>query len=745
MQNTEYLGLKKPESTDFYNVDDFNENFDTIDSRFKNLSNVDNTADFEKPMSNPQKVYVENLKDQIEKDIQDVARVTELALNKTTTHLSAKDNPHGIDKEDVGLGNVDNTADMDKPVSTATQKALEEFESKGKITDTATGEHITVTNSTGASVREFKVDGRTEQFTTTGKNLLENIAVDKTTYGLTFKVNDDRSVTVNGTAEENIYYEIGNCENLSQDTNYVLTGCPNNGSQSTYMLYVSSTKTNIYDIGKGFAFSNENGKVLIKIGKGTKVDNLTFYPMIRLASTEDATYEPYTGGTASPNSDYPQDIKGVGNSGEVEVTVTGNNLFDGVIENGGIYATNGEPYSKNTITRSSNFIKVEPNEKYSVVRESTGASLYFWVIGYDENKNPITDAPYSATFKAGLYPMSGNTTQGDFITSPTTHYVKWADESSNDLTQKVIIKKCDGDYTYEPYKSQIVKIPVEPLIDPSPLYKGDYARLKDKNVEIVKNNKIVVFDGSDDEQWEYFYFTGINQFFLPCNEAKFVSDTNEIHVYSEQFRGIAENDRVDNYETIYTMTNGGNNRICINTKRAYSVEEWKTWLSQNPITVVYELTEPYTETMAIDIDLFTYSNVTNITNSDGANMEVEYFTNSANGEVIVDLQEEIKRLDNEKAGISLLHDYVIVDHINTLNIIVDAKCGAGDTFSVDRSGYVPLMATCKVINGANVICVSCSVKYVQGTGYVVESDFLNIGETTETVDAEITILYVRNI
>ena len=38
-------------------------------------------------------------------------------------------NPHGVTKIDVGLGSVDNTADLDKPISTATQTALDEINS----------------------------------------------------------------------------------------------------------------------------------------------------------------------------------------------------------------------------------------------------------------------------------------------------------------------------------------------------------------------------------------------------------------------------------------------------------------------------------------------------------------------------------------------------------------------------------------------------------------------------------------
>lgn len=39
-------------------------------------------------------------------------------------HVADRNNPHGVTKAQVGLGNVDNTSDKDKPVSTATQAAL---------------------------------------------------------------------------------------------------------------------------------------------------------------------------------------------------------------------------------------------------------------------------------------------------------------------------------------------------------------------------------------------------------------------------------------------------------------------------------------------------------------------------------------------------------------------------------------------------------------------------------------------
>lgn len=40
-------------------------------------------------------------------------------------HSQATGNPHGTTKSDIGLGNVDNTSDLNKPISTATQTALD--------------------------------------------------------------------------------------------------------------------------------------------------------------------------------------------------------------------------------------------------------------------------------------------------------------------------------------------------------------------------------------------------------------------------------------------------------------------------------------------------------------------------------------------------------------------------------------------------------------------------------------------
>lgn len=53
------------------------------------------------------------------------------------THIANKNNPHQVTKAQVGLGNCDNTSDLDKPISTATQAALDG--KVNKIGDTMSG------------------------------------------------------------------------------------------------------------------------------------------------------------------------------------------------------------------------------------------------------------------------------------------------------------------------------------------------------------------------------------------------------------------------------------------------------------------------------------------------------------------------------------------------------------------------------------------------------------------------------
>ncbi len=57
-------------------------------------------------------------------DINSDNLIIEQGLQKIDEHIADQNNPHGTDAEQLGLGNVDNTSDADKPVSTAQQAAI---------------------------------------------------------------------------------------------------------------------------------------------------------------------------------------------------------------------------------------------------------------------------------------------------------------------------------------------------------------------------------------------------------------------------------------------------------------------------------------------------------------------------------------------------------------------------------------------------------------------------------------------
>lgn len=136
----------------------------------------------------------------------------------------------------------------------------------------------------------------------TAKNKLYPILTQSGTLnGIDYVVNEDMSITLNGTATQDTSLQDKLYPTLTLHTDYILTGCPEGGSENTYCLRVryfdeSSTLRMVLDTGTGVAFREcfiKQAGVAIHIKAGTVCDNLTFYPMIRRADIMDDSYEPY--------------------------------------------------------------------------------------------------------------------------------------------------------------------------------------------------------------------------------------------------------------------------------------------------------------------------------------------------------------------------------------------------------------------------------------------------------------------
>ena len=132
------------------------------------------------------------------------------------------------------------------------------------------------------------------------KNLLPNTATSQTINGVEITINANGSVTCNGQATGVIYFKFNSRFTLPVGE-FVLTGCPTGGGNSSYRMYIQSDNLSpqkyYTDIGNGVTIDNTNAGTVynarILIVSGYTCNNLTFYPMIRLASIKDDTYEPY--------------------------------------------------------------------------------------------------------------------------------------------------------------------------------------------------------------------------------------------------------------------------------------------------------------------------------------------------------------------------------------------------------------------------------------------------------------------
>lgn len=141
------------------------------------------------------------------------------------------------------------------------------------------------------------------------KNLLKNTAYSRTINNVVWTVNADGSITANGKATGGnsalyIHGVDGTFINDLPSRELIFSGCPSGGSINSYWMdfryRIGSSTTNQFlnDTGSGATISWDDTKkydiVRCFIKDGYTADNVTFYPMIRLASDTDSTYESYT-------------------------------------------------------------------------------------------------------------------------------------------------------------------------------------------------------------------------------------------------------------------------------------------------------------------------------------------------------------------------------------------------------------------------------------------------------------------
>lgn len=261
-----------------------------------------------------------------------------------------------------------------------------------KIEGTAEGKNIYIDDASAEPLIDIMLEGESQQATRSGKNLLDNTATTKISNGITFTVNSDKTVNVNGTNDTSANSSlIINRYELSPGT-YILNGCPSGGASNTYRLAIQETGSysvlGSIDIGNGsgeFTIdTTTNVQIAIFIQKGLTINNLLFKPMLRKATIADDTYEQYG---ASPSPVYPSEIE----------NLEGKNKFNkNTTVSGYIEFKNGQVTSNNTYT-SSDFIEIDENTNYYCNYTCYSSDAYGMAF-YDKDKNYISGRMLANSF-----------------------------------------------------------------------------------------------------------------------------------------------------------------------------------------------------------------------------------------------------------------------------------------------------------------------------------------------------------
>ena len=423
---------------------------------------------------------------------------------------------------------------------------------------------LVLPNSLDAPLERLELGGKTEQVTTTGKNLA------------------NPSEFVIGT----LAGDTGNIINLKQyiTTGYIpvipgkrySTSCGNKFLAHAITAYDKEKKK----INSPINMSSEmpEGAAYIRLSyKKIDMANVTESDMEELKKVcmvnEGSTvlpYEPYTGGKPSPSPEYPQEIKSVGKWNdekqkyEVEISISGRNLFDfSTCEEGKIFEGSGNIVST-TNGVLTDFIPCFPNSQYS--RSRTGSTV---VAFYDCNKNKIG------------FEIVGNTT---FVTPEKCRYFRFsAVKTQVDYTK---IVACPGNTVmdYEPYK----KPQSLTLTSDRPITKWD--RLVEQGGQIgwLYQGNTVVINGS--ETWassnvpEHIFFSTV------VNNKSGRINTSLCKTYKNNGEPIFNKKHEGEYN-IYSdhPTNGVSDTAFVPPNETVTtIPQWKEWLNVNPIEMLYK-------------------------------------------------------------------------------------------------------------------------------------------------------------
>lgn len=434
--------------------------------------------------------------------------------------------------------------------------------------ETITGVNPTFTSPDDGMVLFDKFTGGSTQTTYTGKNLLRNTGNTVTVSGITYTVNADGSITANGTATSDAYFTVGVFKPTVGESyrfTSVTTGC--------YLTGVNGVSDWKHGSHSWTAETNDDIQCRIYTKSGTTRNNETFYPMIRLLSIENDTYEPYVGGVASPNPDYPQ---GIGNAEVHKATIVGKNLWTLGDVSGTQYVNKSFRLEAGTYTISAVVTSSDTDGSTSLMNfvfedGSTGGVA----LGRNTRESKTVTLGKNVT---NAYIYAGL----DFSKSKDDTFT-WSD---------IQIEKGRVATSYEPYKKNTIELSTPVTLRGL----GDVKDIicKQGNVwGVLRRVGSIVFNGS--EAWTATTLNRVYNTSIAIKIKKPIDNKTKGNARCSHY-AIRGKDGLDT--GCFAIETTGALFFLDNTNGT-SASTFKTWLQSNNITVVYELATPVFEPLPL--------------------------------------------------------------------------------------------------------------------------------------------------
>ena len=488
-----------------------------------------------------------------------------------------------------------------------------------KIVSTASGSPAYMEDASNMGLEGIDFFGESKQLQTTGKNLFgfEKSAIDVTeelrkldNQRLIFTKINDNSIKCN--------YSWG-----TYATGFVELNGVDGTKNYAFSFDVKNNTLGFTPRIEKYTQECTSEKLVLSIYSGsgaTEVSGNEYFILENIqveAGTTVTPYEPYTGGKASPNPDYPQPIESnvvsyaevhgkneLNCSGLTEQTISGvtftpvykNRLLQYVNVNGTCTASSTSQY----VLRQA--LSLKDNEQHTLNGCPSGGSGTFKLDCYYTGSGSFDDTGKGVTFTAR---------KGESL---RFRIVVFAGATLNNAKFYPMLRQAIfTDATYEPYQSQTAYL--SGLIALNGI--GDV-----KDTDKLKKFGVVVLNGTEawykhDEQYPHLFKTSITPYAngnVPLLCSHFPYDSGDLLGGKDgcRFRLASSAD------VFY-----------ISSSKHTDVSALKSWLASNPITVVYELAEPIETALSqADIDaikaLHSYKPNTVVMNNGNAEMDVHY-------------------------------------------------------------------------------------------------------------------------